>query len=100
MNLKEQITKQLQLLTTEKNMSSNDAWNYCLIDMSRFSKSYSQYLLLMNFINGINEEYNTGNSIGINERNVLYDLIQLERKFSNTSASNKTSVLRYTHPCF
>lgn len=72
-----EITKQLQLLITEKNMSSSDAWNYCLIDMSRFSKSYSQYLLLINFINGINEEYNTGTSIGINERNALYDLIQL-----------------------
>lgn len=71
------IAKQLQYYTTKKNCTQAVAWNYCLIDMFRCSKAYSQFLILMNSIHGIEEEFNKGTTIGINEKNVLYDLIQL-----------------------
>lgn len=52
------------------------AWNNALIEMSRCSKAYAQYLLLQSFVAGIHEVH-TNNIIGTTEVVVLQDLARL-----------------------
>jgi acyl-CoA oxidase len=55
--------------------SQHEAWNRSLVVMARFSRSYSQFLLLQNFVDGIKEERD--GSLGIAEVEVLLDLARL-----------------------
>ena len=54
--------------------SEQDAWNECLILMARISRAYSQYLLLCNFAQGIED---SKGELGIAEVAVLTDLARL-----------------------
>jgi acyl-CoA oxidase len=57
-------------------MNAQEAWNQALVQMARVSRAYSQFLLLQNFVDGIEEEERTM-SIGKAESNVLRDLARL-----------------------
>jgi acyl-CoA oxidase len=54
--------------------SPQDAWNKNLIQMARVSRAYSQYLLLVNFVHGIED---SRQRLGISEKTVLSDLARL-----------------------
>lgn len=54
--------------------SSQEAWNANLIQMARVSRAYSQYLLLNNFVRGIEDARQT---LGVAEVAVLSDLARL-----------------------
>lgn len=53
-----------------------DAWNDALVQMARFSRGYSLFLLLNNFMQGIQDEERNG-ALGSSEVNVLSDLARL-----------------------
>jgi acyl-CoA oxidase len=63
-----------QLASSSK--SQHDAWNDALVEMLRVSRSYAQFLLLRNFIKGVNEERDRS-VIGDSEAAVLFDLARL-----------------------
>ena len=52
----------------------SQAWNHAQVEMARTSRAYSQYLLLNNFVNGINDAMNQVHLIGPAEGQVLNDL--------------------------
>jgi acyl-CoA oxidase len=56
--------------------SIGSAWNCALIEMSRASRAYSQFLLLKNFVDGICDEENK-NAFGSAEIGVFRDMAQL-----------------------
>lgn len=53
-----------------------DAWNEGLVQMARVSRGYSAFLLLNNFVEGIDDEEQNG-FLGLNEVAVLHDLARL-----------------------
>jgi acyl-CoA oxidase len=57
-------------------MNAQEAWNQALVQMARISRAYSQFHLIENFINGIDEEEGAL-SIGQAESDVLRDLARL-----------------------
>jgi acyl-CoA oxidase len=57
-------------------MTPHDAWNHALVEMSRASRAYSQFLLLKNFVDGITDE-EMKKTVGPPESRVLYDVAQL-----------------------
>jgi acyl-CoA oxidase len=57
-------------------MNAQEAWNQALVQMARISRAYSQFLLLQNFMHGIEEEERS-QSIGQAESTVLRDLARL-----------------------
>lgn len=57
-------------------MNAQEAWNQALVQMARISRAYSQFLLLQNFVHGIEEEERAA-SIGRAESDVLRDLARL-----------------------
>jgi acyl-CoA oxidase len=69
------VAQQLQT-SLKQGLSFSEAWNQALVEMSRASRAYSQFLLLQNFVNGINEE-RSSNAIGDREVFVLQDLVRL-----------------------
>ena len=65
----------LQINTAVMNgMSMQHAWNNALVAMARTSRAYSLFLLLRNFIEGIND---SGSDLGPAETKVLGDLARL-----------------------
>lgn len=56
--------------------SPEDAWNKSLIEMSRMSRAYAQYLLIRDFVDGIATERESG-IIGSEEAETLHDLVIL-----------------------
>lgn len=61
---------------TEQGKSLEEAWNEALIEMARTSRAYSQFLLILNFLEGIQEEHSIG-SISKSEVEVLQELARL-----------------------
>jgi len=57
-------------------MNAQEAWNQALVQMARASRAYSQFLLIRNFVDGINEEEKT-RLIGVTEADILRDLARL-----------------------
>ena len=57
-------------------ITMEDAWNDALVQMARFSRGYSLFLLLKNFMEGIADEERDG-ALGPSEVNVLCDLARL-----------------------
>jgi len=53
-----------------------DAWNDALVQMARFSRGYSLFLLLNNFMEGIADEEQSG-ALGASEVEILCDLARL-----------------------
>lgn len=53
-----------------------DAWNDALVQMARFSRGYSLFLLLNNFMEGIEDEKQSG-ALGTSEVDVFCDLARL-----------------------
>jgi len=56
--------------------SPQEAWNETLVEMARTSRAYSQFLLLRNFVDGIEDEEKAA-AIGGTESDVLRDLARL-----------------------
>jgi acyl-CoA oxidase len=56
--------------------SYQEAWNDALVEMARVSRAYSQFLLLRNFMEGIDGEERSG-AIGVAEVTVLQNLARL-----------------------
>jgi acyl-CoA oxidase len=52
----------------------SQAWNHAQVEMARTSRAYAQFLLLNNFVNGINHAMNQEHPIGPAEGQVLHDL--------------------------
>ena len=52
----------------------SQAWNHAQVEMARTSRAYSQYLLLNNFVNGIDQALKQEHPIGPAEGQVLHDL--------------------------
>lgn len=57
-------------------MNAQEAWNQALVQMARVSRAYSQFLLIQNFVDGIDEEERL-RSIGAAEATILRDLARL-----------------------
>jgi acyl-CoA oxidase len=70
-----QVAEQLQIDAMKAAME--DAWNGALVQMARVSKSYSLFLLLHNFVEGIADEEQSQTNAGPNEIAVLQDLARL-----------------------
>lgn len=70
-----QVARHLQ--QTSSGRTPQEAWNQALVEMARASRAYSQFLLLRNFVDGIQEEVVTKNTIGSAEASVLTDLARL-----------------------
>ena len=56
--------------------TTEDAWNEGLVQMARVSRGYSAFLLLNNFVEGIDDEEQNG-FLGLNEVAVLHNLARL-----------------------
>ena len=67
-----------------------EAWNNALVAMSRASKSYSLYLLVRNFMEGIDEEERS-NALRYQEATVLRDLARLFALYTVISLVNASS---------
>jgi acyl-CoA oxidase len=76
-----QVATQLQRNVMMNGMTLAQAWNQSLVQMARVSRSYAQFLLLRNFIRGIEDEeekQQQGSSmLGVAETTVLRDLARL-----------------------
>ena len=67
-----------QLQSTMETSSSQQAWNDCLISMSRASRAHACYLLVRDFYNGLEgERRKTSSSLGKNEIEVLSHCLTL-----------------------
>lgn len=64
-------------LSIRSGMSAQQAWTHSLVEMSRASRSYSQFLVFKNFLDGIRDERNVQSRIGMPEEKVLLDLARL-----------------------
>jgi acyl-CoA oxidase len=71
-----EVAVQLETSVTSGDHTPLQAWNQSLVEMMRTSRAYSEFLLLLNFINGIQEELACG-VIGSAEVEVLSDLARL-----------------------
>ena len=45
-------------------MTPPEAWNQALVEMARASRAYSQFLLLRNFVDGIDDEKTKSSHLG------------------------------------
>lgn len=70
------VATQLQTHVAVEGLAPAQAWNLALVEMSRASRAYSQFLLLKNFVDGIHEEERSS-VIGDSEARVLRDLARL-----------------------
>jgi len=68
-----QVAAKLEKEVQSQGKSLQQAWNACLVDMARASRSYAQFLLLNNFVDGIDQD----TIVGVAEKNVLRDLARL-----------------------
>lgn len=71
------VAAQIQRMTRDEGKPYDMAWNDSLVEMSRCSRSYAQFLLLRNFINGIEKRTNEKVRLGPAETSVLRDLARL-----------------------
>ena len=68
-----ECAEQMQQYTVD-GKSPEEAWNEGLVQMARVSRAYAQYLLLNNFVQGIDD---SKTALGLPERSVLLNLAQL-----------------------
>lgn len=61
--------------------TAEQAWNDGLVEMARTSRAYSQFLLLLNFIRGIEDEEHVATTLGPSEIAVLKDMARLSALF-------------------
>ncbi|CAB9522491.1 Peroxisomal acyl-coenzyme A oxidase 1 [Seminavis robusta] len=61
----------------EAGRTPEQAWNDALVEMARTSRAYAQFLLLHNFIKGIDEEEKTHAMVGAPEIAVLRDMARM-----------------------
>jgi acyl-CoA oxidase len=73
-----ECSRQMQTAIVKHGKTPDDAWNDALVQMARVSRAYSQFLLLNNFLHGINQEERDAKScIGVAEVAMLRDLARL-----------------------
>lgn len=70
------VAVQLQKMVMKEGKCQQEAWNDSLVLMARVSRAYSQFLLLRNFLEGIQDAEGSG-AIGSTEHAVLLDLARL-----------------------
>ena len=71
-----EVASQIQSAIMEKGMSMQDAWNDALIQMARASRAHAMYLMLRNFVEKINFDFQTKQN-HTNEKSVMMDLAVL-----------------------
>lgn len=70
------VATQIRSSVKRPGTTQQQAWNNALLEMARASRAYSQFLLLRNFVDGIQAEENSS-VIGSAEASVLMDLARL-----------------------
>jgi acyl-CoA oxidase len=68
------VAEHMNQSITVHHMVPSQAWNQAQVEMARTSRAYSQYILLHNFVYGINDAVHNEQQIGTAEGQVLHDL--------------------------